>query len=281
MKYGLDPEVDAFEVGSLLRQLTEVWGLTDAKEPGNLLLPILRSALLKREGGSLQMTPAEASNTETAHDRLEKVFGTDRYQPLGWLRTGLKRCDAIGRVEDVTGTRIGTGFLVRASDFFPHRAAKEVLFLTNAHVISPASKPFPGAIRFDVARVVFEATSKTYGVKSLVWSSPQGRTRRDLRYPPRHRRRNRDLSVETVARSLRSREKTARLCYWVSARRRTFRFTSRQLLARYERQGSALPDTYRAGQFRQSGVRREVLEFDRAAPCRRHEPAALERLWNL
>jgi hypothetical protein len=46
------------------------------------------------------------------------------------------------------------------------------LFLTNAHVISPASKPFPGAIRFDVARVVFESTSKTYGVKSLVWSSP-------------------------------------------------------------------------------------------------------------
>jgi hypothetical protein len=168
--------VDAFEVGSLLRQLTEVWEFTDKKDPGNLLLPVLRSALLKREGGSLQVSPKamamEARNTSLAQDRLEKVFGTDRYQPLGWLRTGLKRCEAIGRVEDIAGTRIGTGFLVQAADFFSGRGAKELLFLTNAHVISPANKPFPGSIRFNVARVVFEATGKTYACKSLVWSSP-------------------------------------------------------------------------------------------------------------
>ncbi len=171
-----DHDVDGFEVASLLRQLTEVWQLPQAKEPGNTLLATLRAGLLRRECGCVQVQPAnlaaESTNARQAKDHLEKVFGTDRYQPLGWYRMGLQRCEAVARIETVTGTRIGTGFLVRAADFFRDRDAKELILLTNAHVISPAENPFPGAIPPEAARVVFEATGKTHGVTGLCWSSP-------------------------------------------------------------------------------------------------------------
>ena len=175
LEYARDKEADAFEIGSLLRQLTEVWQLSPDVEPGNTLLPILKAAMLKREGGTIKVaahTLANESNSADASSkRLERVFGTDRYQPLGWLKTGLKRCEAIGAVETVTGKRIGTGFLVKASDFFPDRDQSELLFLTNAHVISPVDQPFPGAIPAEAAQVVFEAMNKRYDVADIVWSS--------------------------------------------------------------------------------------------------------------
>jgi V8-like Glu-specific endopeptidase len=175
LEYARDRQADAFEIGSLLRQLTEVWQLSLDESPGNVLLPILKSALLKREGGTIKVAAKalvkESNSAEASSKRLERVFGTDRYQPLGWLKTGLKRCEAVGAVETVTGKRIGTGFLVKASDFFPGRNKSEFLFLTNAHVISPVDNPFPGAIPVEAAQVVFEAMNKRYDATEIVWSS--------------------------------------------------------------------------------------------------------------
>jgi len=182
--YVADPQADAFEIGSLLRQLTEVWQLSNGSEPGSTLLPTLKAALLQREGGRVDVPQAsivaEASTAQNAKanlervsgKQLEKVFGTDRYQPLGWLRTSLKRCEAIARVESVTGTHLGTGFLVKASDFFPDRSEKEVLLLTNAHVISPLDSPYPGALPPEAAVANFEANNKTLAVGDVIWSSP-------------------------------------------------------------------------------------------------------------
>lgn len=171
-----NPAVDAFEIGSLLRQLTETWQLSRDKEPGNNLLPVLHAALLRRQGGQITITPDAVSNEHTqatqAQKGLEKVFGRDRYQPLAWYKTGLKRCAAVGRVETITGQKIGSGFLVKAQDFFPKRADNELLFLTNAHVISPAGAAIEGAISPEAARVQFEATGLTCEVTDLIWSSP-------------------------------------------------------------------------------------------------------------
>jgi V8-like Glu-specific endopeptidase len=176
LNYALDKEVDAFEVASLLRQLTEVWQLTEGTEPGNILLPVLTTALLKCQGGQCSLDArkikSEANNAQNARRQLEKVFGTDRYQPLGWLKTALQRCEAVGRVESLTGKRIGTGFLVKASDFFENRDPKELLFLTNAHVVSPDDQPFPGALPAEAVNIVFEASGGQYAVDELVWSSP-------------------------------------------------------------------------------------------------------------
>lgn len=171
-----DPNVDAFEVASLLRQLTEVWGLTPDKAPGDTIIATLKAGLLKRQGGHIEVktasAPTEANNAGEAKVRLEKVFGADRYAPLEWYKTGLQRCSAVGRVETVVGQRVGTGFLVRASDFFPRRDDKEFLFLTNSHVISPPETPYRGAVPWEAARVVFEAAGKTCKITGWLWSSP-------------------------------------------------------------------------------------------------------------
>jgi hypothetical protein len=176
LHYALDTDADAFEIASLLRQLTEVWQLTEDTEPGNTLLPVLKTALLKRQGSEVTVDAnklrSQANNAENAHKRLEKVFGTDRYQPLAWLQTALRRCAAVARVDTVMDARVGTGFLVKASDFFTGRHENELLFLTNAHVISPEDRPFPGAIPPQAAKIVFEASGTQCPVGELIWSSP-------------------------------------------------------------------------------------------------------------
>jgi hypothetical protein len=175
LSYVSDPDVDAFEIASLLRQLTEVWQLSEEIEPGNTLLPTLRAALLSREGGAvtLQATrvAGETARVQKATKRYEKVFGTDRYQPFAWYKMGLQRCAAVARIEAVSGYRIGTGLLVRRADFFSGGKDNELVLLTNAHVISPVEKPFPGALPPEAARAVFEVSGKTCEVTGLVWSS--------------------------------------------------------------------------------------------------------------
>lgn len=181
--YVSDARVDAFEIGSLLRQLTEVWRLAIAGEPGATLLSTLKAALLRAEGGSATIATGSVTIERSAADyakknlenvskgNLEKVFGADRFQPLGWYKAGLQRCEAVARIESLIGTRIGTGFLVQASDFFPARSEKELLLLTNAHVISPGDKPYPGALPPEAAVAIFDANSRSFCLGDVVWSS--------------------------------------------------------------------------------------------------------------
>lgn len=160
----LDPAADTFEVGSLVRQLTEVWRLVPDAEPGASLLPLLSSALLKREGGQVELQRSDITCG------LEAVFGRDRYEPFSWFQTGLKRCTAVARIEDVMGRKVGTGFLVDPSEFFGRPSEKPVL-LTNAHVISPPGNPFPTSIVPEVAVAVFEALGQFYRIENLLWTS--------------------------------------------------------------------------------------------------------------
>jgi len=160
-----DPAVDAFEIASLLRQLTEVWQIASDSGPAAVLLTALRAALLKREGGQVELQQRDIAGG------LEAVFGHDRYEPFSWFQTGLKRCTAVARIDDIAGRRMGTGFLLEAADFFNDSVDRPVL-LTNAHVISPASDPYPRSIRPETAVAVFEALGTSYRISKLLWSSP-------------------------------------------------------------------------------------------------------------
>ena len=64
------------------------------------LLPLLRSALLKVNGGqvTVESTDVRAARLDDfGEERLERILGTDRYQVLTWYRTGLQRCRAVAR----------------------------------------------------------------------------------------------------------------------------------------------------------------------------------------
>ena len=81
-------DADAFEIGSTLRQFEQVWQLKE-DSPSGALLPLLRSALLMRQGGALQLSAATI--------KLEKVFGSGTSKALEWYRTGLDRARSVLR----------------------------------------------------------------------------------------------------------------------------------------------------------------------------------------
>jgi hypothetical protein len=157
-----DVNADAFETNSLYRQLTEVWQIASDSPQGASLLTILRAGNLKSPGGQVEL------KCEDITGGLQAVFGRDKYEPFSWLQLAMKRCTGIARIEDVMGTKHGSGFLLDASDFFDS-TANDPLLLTNFHVINPKGA-YPG-IEPEKAVAVFEAANGHCKVKKILWSS--------------------------------------------------------------------------------------------------------------
>jgi hypothetical protein len=163
---------DAFEIASTLRQFEEVWQLRDTTPPGNLLLPMLRAAHLRRAGASLKGDPralkAEANALDDSMKDLQSIFGADKMQTYKWYKKGLETCESVARIERKNGKGHGTGWLVNANDFFPGQNG--VLLLTNNHVISQS--PNPKAIFPDECQVNFQAMDEVMEVEDdVVWYS--------------------------------------------------------------------------------------------------------------
>src|SRR6185503_17083032 len=171
LRYIDSNDADAFEIKSTIRQLEEVWQLNYDKPPGNHLLPLLKAAQLSKEGGFSNREPekvaGEAKAVGLAVDDLEALFGKARTVTLKWYKQGLEQCNAVARIEKPDGRGHGTGWLVKASDFFPGREG--VLLLTNEHVISNVKK-HPSAIPPGDAQANFQSLGETLPVKEIVWS---------------------------------------------------------------------------------------------------------------
>jgi len=132
-KYIQHPDADAFELGSTLHQLKDVWRL-EGTAIGNKLLPVLEYAALQREGGSVQ--PLQSSKVSNG-EGFEAVYGTEAVVRLQWIETLYRCCTAIGRIGNAaTGDPAGTGFLMSGADLCS-AWGNGPLFLTNSHVISP------------------------------------------------------------------------------------------------------------------------------------------------
>ncbi len=130
-KYVRHPAADAFELGSSLRQLREIW---QTKDDGiaKTLEPIIEYELLQREGGAVSVTPDNVSDTSG----FEAVYGNESHVRVEWLKSMLKRMESVARVcHQTTGEPFGTGFLIKASDL-NQDWGDELLFVTNAHVVS-------------------------------------------------------------------------------------------------------------------------------------------------
>ena len=172
LEYSRHEKTDAFEAASTLRQFEEVWRLRDDQPPGTTLLPVLRAARLRGEGGDLQATvgavSTEIARVREAQSRLETNFGLDQTVTLRWYQTGLERTRSVARIERADGKGKGTGWLVRAEDFFPGRSGP--LLVTNAHVINADGTG--NALRPDKAVANFQGLQRTFQLDQVVWSSP-------------------------------------------------------------------------------------------------------------
>jgi len=168
-------KADAFGIAAALRQLHEVWQLAPDTDPGQQLIPLLQSALLRAEGpadvrlGAADIAPA--GTPPLARDPgFQKVLGSERFESLRWFETALERCRAVARIEDATERPMGTGFLVAGPSLHPE--FPPLVLVTNAHVIS---RDDPLALHPDDARVTFRALQSepvSYRIGRLLWSSP-------------------------------------------------------------------------------------------------------------
>jgi Trypsin-like peptidase domain len=171
----------AFMIASFLRQLIDVWQLQPDSQLGTPLLALLRSELVHRSGGTVRLTTEDVaasriegigrlqqSDSATA-ESLEKVLGSDRFQTLQWWRTGLVRCRAVVRIDDLNHVGLGTGFLVRGSDLHP--LLPEAVVVTNAHVVPEALDPEDAEIAFHGLDADL-GPPRRFKVKKMHWYSP-------------------------------------------------------------------------------------------------------------
>jgi V8-like Glu-specific endopeptidase len=144
-------DVEPFALASSIRQLKEVWGLNASEGVGRHLLPPLEAMLARN--GKLALFTAEAVQHADADGMFEKIFGDTGFMSPEKIRLGLKRCEAVGRVEETTGDGVGTGFAVPGTELsaaWPNG----YLFVTNNHVVSTTN---PDALRIANAQVTFHA----------------------------------------------------------------------------------------------------------------------------
>lgn len=174
LRYIDSDDAGAFEIKSTIRQLEEVWQLNINEPPGNHLLSLLKAAQLSKEGGFSNREPekvaSEAKAVGLAVNDLEALFGKARTVTLKWYKLGLEQCNSVARIEGPDGRGRGTGWLVKASDFFAGRDG--VLLLTNEHVISCDPKHPAKALLPDDAQANFQTAGETLQVKEIVWTSP-------------------------------------------------------------------------------------------------------------
>lgn len=174
--YLSDVRVKAFDVGSTLRQFNQVWGLKDATDDRQQgIVQALRARLLELPGAELGLSPQELTlqrlQNAPSKAQLEAILGAVGPVSYAWWKTGLDRACSVGAVYAGVSKRIGTSFLVRASDL-KKDATDELFVLTNFHVVN--QQGVAGALRPEDADIVFEAVdaNKRYRIKDVVWSSP-------------------------------------------------------------------------------------------------------------
>jgi hypothetical protein len=170
MAYIAEARGDAFALASTLRQLTEVWQLQPHDPPGDQLIPPLQAALLRAEGGAVEV-PVVETYEGVADQGLEALFGPERYQDVVWFQRGLERCRSVGRVDDSGGDGIGTGFLTDTS--LLGGRCPEVLFVTNAHVISATSREALTPDQVTVTFSALEGDGEAHRVRRVVFESPR------------------------------------------------------------------------------------------------------------
>jgi hypothetical protein len=172
-RYVVANGADDFEISSTLRQLVEVWQVNNEEPPGYTLLPILRAAKLEKEGGRITVSTEEARQDlrklKQPLENLEREFTPGGLKKLRWYQDGLKRAISVCRIESADYTGVGTGWLVRSTDFFPNRPLR-LIVLTNAHVVGMIH---PKALRPKEVWCNFTLLERRIKMKSVIWSSEE------------------------------------------------------------------------------------------------------------
>lgn len=171
-QYVAQAEPKAFPLASMLRQFTQVWDI-ERTPRGAGLVSLLNAALMKLPGGVCEIQISDlqrAQDVQPTPGQLEAVLGQHGAQTYQWWKTGLTRAMSVASIRQRLGSRIGTGFLVRAGDL-GLAPADQLVVLTNHHVVNDKGES-PG-LSPDQVEVVFEAADPgtSYAVEKILWCS--------------------------------------------------------------------------------------------------------------
>lgn len=168
----------AFHVGSLLRQLVQVWRLDDRGEEWRGIVTALRAKHASMPGadatllrpGDLRLQRADGDSKL----QFERILGPDGgLVTFRWWKQVLERATGVVAVRKGRDRTIGTAFAVDGGDL-TMRWRGRVVLLTNHHVVNREGQS-PG-VRPETARLVFEAVDKDacYRIERILWESPPG-----------------------------------------------------------------------------------------------------------
>ncbi len=130
-------DLSRFALRSTIRQLEELYSLSQETPPGQSMLPLMRIRLAQLPGGRLEVDPTQdLTQLNCNRKELQKVWGDTSYRPIEWLDDALGRARAVARIGPSIHVGEGTGFLVDGA-WFSEDLAGRPLLLTNAHICSP------------------------------------------------------------------------------------------------------------------------------------------------
>lgn len=135
-RFLLHPQTQPFHIESYSRQLREIWGgnglrlRTCADQLSNII-----DRHVMRTQKRWSVSPAMLKTAREEPQTVEKNFSNERTFTVNTIKRLLERCASIGCVTDVTGRRLGTGFLA-SGEAFGLGADSGLVFVTNSHVIS-------------------------------------------------------------------------------------------------------------------------------------------------
>ncbi len=159
-----------FELGSLQRQLDEVWGLA----PESAVRLALANSQLSMGADVETIVPA-IDDLDASLATLEKVFGPEQAIRYEIVWRGLSVARFVCMITDRYGDPVGTGFLV-PGDRLAEKLGPELVLVTNGHVISDGT--FPGALRAKDAAACFtrfaglDDDPLKIDKLDLLWTSP-------------------------------------------------------------------------------------------------------------
>ncbi|WP_313913636.1 serine protease [Tahibacter sp.] len=166
-----------FDLGAYARQLVEIWRgdpLRPEKDCASRLAHILS---LRQQAATqgLALSAAQARDLREHPGVLEKNFSGQSTFSVATVRHVLRICEAVGCVSSDIGRRIGTGFLIERGKLWGDDST-ELVFVTNAHVISDCA--VPGSVAPKRARIQFEmdsgrtAPQPEYRVGEVLYCTP-------------------------------------------------------------------------------------------------------------
>ncbi len=173
-KYVAFPTVEAFELGSMLRQLTEVVELDQSPGEERYLVDVVRAALLRRAGGGFTAGAGDVNQrarcASEAERGLQKVFGAERYVDHRWLLTAFRRAVTVARVSR-RGRPVGTGFVLPGEALSREWKDSQV-FLTNNHVVSSTRPATPRHEEIELGFDALDEGRAAYRAIEVLWESP-------------------------------------------------------------------------------------------------------------